>query len=185
MHPAGEAVASSEPIREEWLVAPDVISVMKNRLVVPAPSPPPLPVVNEFFSDRMNEEQAVNTQQWLNAVSTGSVILEPDMLALLDQGFSAGGPLGSVSLADGSTLSHVTFPKTWRAMIDVAVKDNEGEDGSVASLGFFTRQSVEQLVRKALVTPKKLAGIDEHVGVVSTQQVAELLMAPDFLSSVT
>ena len=106
------------------------------------------------------------------------------MLALLDQGFSAGGPLGSVSLADGSTLSQVTFPKTWRARIDVAVKDNEGEDGSVGSLGFFTRQSVEQLVRKALVTPKKLAGIDEHVGVVSTQQVAELLMAPDFLSSV-
>lgn len=120
-----EAIEECEPLKHEWLVAPDAVSVMHSRLVVPAAEPPPIPHVVHFHNDHLNEEQIHNIQQWLKTVATGSVILEADMHSLLDQGFSWIGPLGNTVMPNGSMLVHLTFPKAWRSLIEVPVRDGQ------------------------------------------------------------
>jgi hypothetical protein len=109
----GETIAAAEPIRQEWLLAPDAIAVIDGRLIVPDPEPYPDPVINEFYDDRLNEEQVDVINQWIQIVRIGEVILIEDMHALLDRCLSGCGPLGNVQSSTGY-LSHLTLPKRWR-----------------------------------------------------------------------
>lgn len=164
----GTAVDSFEPIKEEWLAAPDAVSVMQNRLVFPAPPARIIPQINEFFDDRMNDEQAANLAQWMESLRLGSALLEQDVHALLDRGLSLAGPLGNIANATHTTsgevrnvLRHVSFPKMWSA----------GE-------GFSSEESM-----RLLLTPHiKLPGNDERAGVVPLNSVVSHLTAPDIAS---
>jgi hypothetical protein len=125
----GESIENAEPIREQWLLAPDAIAVMKESLIVPTPEPPPIPEIVDFFTDRLNEEQADILHQWMEQVAVGMAILEQDLDALLDRTLSGAGPVGCIVSSGNGILSHVMMPQRWRAVhVDISRMESRGSE---------------------------------------------------------
>lgn len=214
-----ETIEACVPLRVQWLLAPDAVAVMNNELVVPAPVPPPEPTVNEFFTSHLNPEQVSLIQRWMESITTGSVILEQDMHAMLDRGFQGIGPLGMMQLSHAAHLHHLTLPRQWRSLTPLHVTPAapapsalhhhaqsrpsspaaggtaiESEKPSIsfqlddpsagqASVAQEVRVMRDQL-RKLLVPVKKLAGINEHMGVVNAQDTFDAVTDVSILSNV-
>ena len=53
----GECIETADPIRHQWLLAPDVIAVTQGALLVPPPVAPPVPVVEPYETDGLNGGQ--------------------------------------------------------------------------------------------------------------------------------
>jgi hypothetical protein len=137
----GERIESAEPIHHQWLLAPDVVAVTKGVRLVPADTPPPAPVVEGYWTDRLNLAQHTLWNEWVAGVSLGGVVLEQDLEALLDRGLSPIGPMGT--LTQGSGVSrHLTLPKKWREL-------DRGEG-----------------VRAQLLTRQPQWGVAEHTGTI-------------------
>lgn len=110
----GDVVRASEPIREDWLLAPDVIALTPSRLIVPYPQPPPIPHVQVFYSDKLNEEQSEVLKEWVNALkSTDSNVMVEDLDALFDRCTSRIGPRSSIDCS-GELMKTLTLPMEWR-----------------------------------------------------------------------
>ena len=53
----GECIETADPIRHQWLLAPDVIAVTQGALLVPPPVPPLEPIVEPYEVDGLNGGQ--------------------------------------------------------------------------------------------------------------------------------
>jgi hypothetical protein len=109
----GDVVTASEPIREQWLLAPDVIAVIPTNLIVPFPPPPLEPNIQEFYSDKLNDEQHRVLSQWLSALkcSKGNMMVE-DVDAVFDRCTTKVGPISSIT-SSGETLHSLFLPQKW------------------------------------------------------------------------
>jgi hypothetical protein len=107
-------IEESEPMKQEWFLAPDAVSVMTERLIIPNPLPPPIPTVTDYPARKVNEPQTAALEAWIESASTGAVLLEQDVSALLDRAFAGVGPFGNVSMGEKATLVNAIFPKDWR-----------------------------------------------------------------------
>ena len=134
-----EAIERCEPIHEDWKLAPDALAVLQGRWVYPIPSPEVVPSVNEFPSDRLNEEQLEVSHNMLKKMRVGRHLLEEDLEAWLRSCSNPVGPLGITHIQNGK-MSHVTLPIAWR--------ENEGE-------------LLDEIVQR-----KEVAGTDETTGTV-------------------
>lgn len=160
----GSVIESFSPIREEWLLAPDVIAVVPCHLIVPYPSPPPVPTIQEFHSDKLNVEQMEVFQQRIDAIKLdGDVILLQDLESVLDVSLSTVGPFASLFSGNNesihSSLRHVTLPPQWRVKEKQQNSETTVDDGGVES------------IRLQLLPSVTIAGADEHVGVISVAEV--------------
>jgi hypothetical protein len=200
----GKCVEQCEPIREEWLLAPDVVCVCKRRLVVPPTIPPPTAVVEEFPPNKLNDQQAQYLSQVLASagasISSGTgteagnvTVIEEDMRVILEGLLSNGGPLGHVMNPTNRLLS-LTLPRNWRKPVnavaggpsadlvllkgadDFAFADMDAEKDviQVDTSGFLPVVSKDSILQQ-LLPVVKLPGLEEHVGVVDSATVYEYL----------
>jgi hypothetical protein len=128
----GKCIENCEPIREEWLLAPDVVCVCKNRLVVPPPLDPIVPDVIQFSANRLNGQQSEYLLECLTTSgpaivsatnigsptstgpkSSGVTVIEQDMMCVLNRLLSNAGPLAHMTTPT-NTLLALTLPKNWR-----------------------------------------------------------------------
>lgn len=152
MDMVGEKIEDAVPIREEWIVASDAITVFQRKLVLAPEADLPLPSCNEFYSDKLNEEQTQVLSHCISEITTGQVCIEEDVEALLYRilDFKAG-PLVSTRISETAVLSHLVLPKNYR-------------------------QQKQQLLE--VLVPRTLRDdVDEHLGIVSSQLVKDTLLS--------
>ena len=95
IHMISEVTEKAEPITNIWVIDGDAISVFNNQICVHPNITPPLPVVREFYENKLNSEQMSVLESWIYTNKTGSVILEQDVRYMMIQALNAGsGPAG-------------------------------------------------------------------------------------------
>lgn len=144
----GTNIENAEPIREEWILAADAISVHTNSLTFPFDLLPADPLVEELCAERMNEQMRILSQQ-IDCIRTGNVVLEEDTASFLSRSLSSIGPFEAIGLSDSASLSHVTLPKSNR--------------------------SDRKLLSDKLIRHYKLPGIEEHVGVADADYILAII----------
>lgn len=146
----GESIENAAPIREQWLVASDIITVHPSQLILASEPAVPAPSCIEFFGSYLNDEQMQVMSQCLSEMATGGVVLEDDVLGFVTRILDhRAGPLGSIRLSETTCLSHLVLPEAYR--LDM-------------------QRLLEILLPKTLVP-----GIDEHHGIVPAHHVKACL----------
>ena len=133
-----EAIENCIPIREEWLLAPDALAICQNHSVIPEIPSEPVPIIDVFPDDRLNEEQVEVAHDMLKNLQVGKVVLEEDLENWIKLCSNPIGPLGC-SDNDGGRQVGLTLPKKWR--------ENESN------------------IRRDIIKVKGVPGIDESSGI--------------------
>ena len=71
-----------EQIRETWLISADSIAVLPSKLIIPDPPPPPVPVINEFYDYKLNDEQIEVLTAMIHEMKQGGYVLHEDLIQL-------------------------------------------------------------------------------------------------------
>lgn len=166
----GECIEQAVPIHNRWLLAPDVIAVT-NTLLIPFKSFPPVPIIEEYYSNQVNDNQYSILAKSINSISLGSIILEQDLLALLDRGLSPIGPNSAHTVISNNKLTHLTFPKEWRDL-ERAVSDHTVEDSQSLN---ENKERTMKGIRKHFLKGEKVHGIDETTGTVYVETTLDLI----------
>jgi hypothetical protein len=86
-------IREAEPIRENWKMSQDSIVVFKNDLVYPAEPIPPVPVIKQFYENKLNEEQLSNINDWIDSkTNANGLVLLTDVAIMLEKAYSLVGP---------------------------------------------------------------------------------------------
>ena len=175
-----EKIESASSIRHQWLLAPDVIAVVKNVLLT-APEPSTvIPDIIKCDDDEMNEMQFKALGKWINSVALGGFVLEEDLHSLLDRGLNAIGPFGTETLHSDGVLEHLTFPKRWRDLEPSNSNSNSHTNSHSKSLKQLIVHKGKSLphfegIRKYVVKREKIDGIDECSGAMSVDNILKIL----------
>jgi hypothetical protein len=175
-----EKIESAQSIRHQWLLAPDVIAVVKNVLLT-APEPSTIvPVITKCDDDELNEMQFKALEKWINSVALGGSVLEEDLHSLLDRGLNAIGPFETKTLHSDGVLEHLTFPKKWRDLEPSNSNSHShfnSHSKSTKQLTVNTEKSLTHYegIRKYVVKREKINGIDEYSGTISDDNVLKIL----------
>lgn len=170
-----EKIESAQSIRCQWLLAPDVIAVVKNVLLIPPEPSTVIPIVERCENDKLNEIQINALEVWINSMALGGYVLEEDLYSLLDRGLSVIGPFGTRTLHSDGVFEHLTFPKKWR--------DLELSSSSSSNLSKSTKQpfidtgkhsSHFEGIREFVVKREKVNGIDEFTGTMSVDSILNI-----------
>ena len=173
-----EKIESAQSIRCQWLLAPDVIAVVKNVLLVPPEPSTVIPIVERCDNDKLNEIQINALEVWINSMALGGFVLEEDLYSLLDRGLSVIGPFGTRTLHSEGLFEHLTFPKKWRDL------EHSSSSSSPSTLSKSTNQpsintgkhsSHFEGIRKFVVKREKVNGIDEFTGTMSVDSILNIL----------
>ena len=173
-----EKIESAQSIRCQWLLAPDVIAVVKNVLLTPPEPSTVIPVVERCDNDKLNEIQINALEVWINSVALGGLVLEEDLHSLLDRGLSVIGPFGTKTLHSEGTLEHLTLPKKWR---DLEYSSSTSSSSSLLkstkqpSINTGKHSSHFEGIRKFVVKREKVNGIDEYTGTMSVDSILNIL----------
>merc|ERR1711991_939763 len=73
-----------DQIREKWLISADSIAVLPSEKIIPDPPPPPIPVINEFYDYKLNEEQIGVLTEMIHEIKVGDYVLHEDLIQLSD-----------------------------------------------------------------------------------------------------
>lgn len=162
----GERIESAKPIKHQWLLAPDVISVAKNALLISPEPPAVVPRIETHHDYKLNSRQLKMLEDWIESISLGVVVLDQDLLSLMDRAMSKIGPFGTKSVFSDSVLRHLTFPKLWRDANDSKLDSSSASD--INTINF-------EVMRKLLFSVDKVIGVDEHVGTVYADVILSVL----------
>lgn len=175
-----EKIECASSIRHQWLLAPDVIAVVKNVLLT-APEPSTvIPNIIKSDDDELNEMQFKALEKWINSVSLGGFVLEEDVHSLLDRGLSAIGPFGTKTLHSDGVLEHLTFPKRWRDLEPSNSNSNSHTNSHSKSSKQLVANTCKPLphfegIRKYVVKRERINGIDEYTGTMSVDNILKIL----------
>ena len=175
-----EKIESAQSIRHRWLLAPDVIAVVKNvRLTASEPSTV-IPDITKCDDNELNEMQFKALEKWINSVSLGGFVLEEDLYSLLDRGLNAIGPFGTKTLHSDGVLEHLTFPKKWRDLEpsnSISNSHSNSQSKSTKQLIVNTEKSLTHFegIREYVVKREKINEIDEYSGMMPVDNVLKIL----------
>lgn len=96
------AVEDFSPIREQWLLANDAVSVISSNLILPLPAVPPTPEVAVFPINRFNEEQLNAVGDALSRLQLGGLVLLEDVEMWLQKASLPGAAPGNTVTSDGA-----------------------------------------------------------------------------------
>ena len=165
----GERIESAKPIKHQWLLAPDVISVAKNALLI-SPDPPIIvPRIETHHDNKLNNRQLKMLEDWIDSISLGVVVLDQDLQSLMDRAMSKIGPFGTKSVLSDSVLRHLTFPKQWRD-----ADSSKSDTSCVPAVSDINAVDFVEM-RKLLFSEDKVVGVDEHVGTIYADVILSVL----------
>lgn len=162
----GERIESAKPIKHQWLLAPDVISVAKNALLISPEPPAVVPRIETHYDYKLNSRQLKMLEDWIESISLGVVVLDQDLLSLMDRAMSKIGPFGTKSVLSDSVLRHLTFPTLWRGANSSKLDSSSASDINTTDF---------EEMRKLLFSEDKVIGVDEHVGTVYADVILSVL----------
>ena len=146
----GDAINENLPLTEYLQITSDAIVVRKDLLVIPPPVSVEKIFTEPIYDDRLNDEQLSMVERCLESMQLGSVIIEQDMQKFLDHFLSPVGPLGNVTMPRG-LLKHSTAPSKW------------------------LNEEIKESLKAKILPITKVAGIDQTVGVLSSQSTYDKL----------
>ena len=192
----GDCIELAEPIRHLWSISLDTIVVSQNILLTyPEPSPV-VPIIENNYDDKLNENQMEILNFWIDSISLGNVILEQDLLSLLDRGLSMVGPFRTKSyLSEYNPYHHLTFPMNWRDIEKEVEKEKEREKEREKEKEKEKEKSSRMItsnvnpikineklnsdimtgIRKYLLPRVKVFGVDEYTGTVYVEKISKIL----------
>jgi hypothetical protein len=146
----GDVVDENLPLTEYLQITSDAIVVRKDMLVIPPAVAVEKVFTETVYDDRLNDEQLSMVERCLEYMQLGNVIIEQDMQKFLDQFLSPVGPLGNVTMP-GGLLKHSTAPSKW------------------------LNEEVKEDLKAKILPITKVVGIDQTVGVLSSQSTYDKL----------
>ena len=180
----GDCIELAEPIKYLWSIALDTIVVSKNILLTyPEPSQV-IPIIEDNYDDKLNENQIEILDFWIASISLGNVILEQDLLSLLDRGLSMIGPFRTKSyFSQSNSYHHLTFPNNWRDIEKEVEKDKEKEKttkiitNNINPLKINDKLNFDMMtgIRKYLLPRDRVFGVDEFTGTVYVEKILKIL----------
>lgn len=168
----GDVIMSNEPIREEWLLAPDALAIVSNRHVYPEEPDPIEPALDPYYSDRLNNEQVQVLKSWLDNMRVGDYIIEQDLNDMLDRCLASTGPFSSISQTFypsniNQKFLHLTMPTAWRMPLPL----DPGNDGVSIDANNTVDRIRSHLMERGACHP----GTDEHTGIYPCDDVIRRL----------
>jgi hypothetical protein len=175
-----EKIESAQSIKHQWLLAPDVIAVVKNVLLSASEPSTVIPKMTKCDDDELNKMQINALEKWINSAALGGFVLEEDLHSLLDRGLNAIGPFGTKTLHSDGVLEHLTFPKKWRDLEPSNSTSNSRPNSHSKSTKQLIVNTVKSLphfegIRKYVVKREKINGIDEYSGMMSVDSILKIL----------
>jgi hypothetical protein len=167
----GERIDRAKPIMHRWLLASDVIALLKNVLLAHPDPPAVVPTIEAQGENKLNDRQLTMLDDWVDSISLGGVVLEQDLLSLLDRALNPIGPFKTKSHLPEGVMRHLTFPKLWRDLEHSA----SAHSSSNIDLVEDSEMEFKEGIRKRLFKRDKVHGVDEHVGTIYVDSLLSLL----------
>lgn len=155
----GDTIECHQPLRSLFALAPDVITIKENALLVPDPVEDPIPELIPYFDDHLNEDQKNILMMWLNDLCSENRIVLNDVKNVLDRSQYSRHVEGSYfidckTLEGKSSCPCVVQDICLPAKFRLSDENKESEN----SLG--------QEIRSRLLFNAPIAGLEQHVGTV-------------------
>jgi hypothetical protein len=166
----GERIELAKPIMHRWLLASDVIAVLKNVLLAHPDPPAVVPTLETQGVNKLNVRQLTMLDDWIDSISLGGVVLEQDLLSLLDRALNPIGPFRTKSHLPEGVMRHLTFPKLWRDLEFSTSAHNSLNSDLIEDLEMEYKDGI----RKHLFRRDKVHGVDEHVGTICVESLLSL-----------